>query len=112
MPTVDLAAILINAGPAGLVILLYQLGWVTSKPAMERSDKAHAREVTRLEKEVERWRLLHEKECEAHATTRRAHEEEIRPGLQTSAEVARTAVHLLSAVKESQSGAQEARERP
>lgn len=101
-----------NAGLAGLVALAFLKGWVFAKPSADRAErdatqrqKLHEKEIARLEKEAERWRLLHEKESSAHETTRRAHNEEIRPALQASTEAARTTAHLLTGVKQLQAGA-------
>lgn len=87
----DLTTVLVNGGAAGVVILLYSLGWIAPKPAVDR-----------LEKEADRWRELYEKECEAHDITRRAHTEEIRPALTAGTEAARTAAHLLGSIKQMQ----------
>jgi hypothetical protein len=93
--TVNLADALIKWGPAGLVILLFVLGYITPRPGTQR-----------LEQEAERWRQLYETERAAHETTRKAHAEEIRPILVAGVEAARTAEHLLTEVK-----AADARER-
>lgn len=116
MPDANMVSWLVNAGLGGVVALAFLRRWVVAGVTADRDEKQHEeelkrhqehhdKEIARLEKEAERWRRLHERECAAHETTRRAHNEEIRPGLAASTEAARTAVHLLAAAKQLTSGA-------
>ena len=95
MDSVSLADALLNWGPAGVVIVLFLLGYITPRPGTQR-----------LEQEAEQWRQMYETERAAHETTRKAHAEEIKPILRASAEAARTTEHLLTGVQ-----AADARER-
>lgn len=61
MQGLDLATILINAGPAGIVVLLYSLGWIVPKPTVDR-----------MTADKDQWQKLYETERAAHETTRKA----------------------------------------
>lgn len=61
MQGVDLATVLINAGPAGIVVLLYSLGWIVPKPTVDR-----------MGVDKDQWQKLYETERAAHETTRKA----------------------------------------
>lgn len=61
MPGVDLPTILINAGPVGVVVLLYSLGWIAPKWVIDR-----------MAAETERWQKLYESERASHGKTRQA----------------------------------------
>ena len=87
VPPADVVTSLVQYGPAGLVVLLFVIGWIIPKPGAER-----------LDQEVKRWRELYESERAAHAETRKAHAEEIRPMLRAAVEAARTTEHLLDGI--------------
>jgi hypothetical protein len=87
---------LLNAGLAGVVVVLFIRGWIVAKPGAER-----------LEKEAERWRNLYKEEAAAHEATRRAHAEEIRPLLRAAVEAARTTEHLLDGLDAAAAGSRE-----
>lgn len=61
MPPVDLATVLINSGPVGIVVLLFVLGWIVPKPTVDR-----------MGVDKDQWRQLYETERSAHETTRKA----------------------------------------
>ena len=84
----DLVDLLLKGGPTGIVIVLFILGWIYAKPAMDAKNE----EITYLKQA-----LADEKA--AHLVTRQTHAEEIRAGLALSGEAAKTAVHLLTDLK-------------
>lgn len=90
----ELIDILLKAGPTGIVVLLYSLGWIYPKPAM-----------TQAEKEIEYLKQALAEERAAHATTRGAHAEKIQASLSASHENAQTTIHLLTDLKERKSEA-------
>ena len=61
MPDGNLIGVLLNAGLAGLVLLLFLRGWITPKPGVDQ-----------MAREADRWRKLYETERAAHNLTRKA----------------------------------------
>lgn len=90
----NLIGVLLNAGLAGLVLLLFLRGWITPKPGSDQ-----------LTREAERWRKLYESERTAHDLTRKAHAEETRAALQAASEGTQVAAALLAEIKSRQSEA-------
>lgn len=90
----DVIGVLLNAGLAGLVLLLFLKGLIVPKPTMDRAVK-----------EAEQWRKLYESEKAAHDLTRKAYAEETKAELAAAAEGSRTAMALLEEIKQRQSGA-------
>lgn len=90
----NLISYLLNAGLAGVLLVLFLKGWVTPKPGTDR-----------MVKEAEQWRMLYETERQAHELTRKAHAEEMKSALQAAAEGTQTAAALLAQIKARQSEA-------
>ena len=88
MPDPQIIGFLLNAGAAGVLLVLFLKGWIAPKPSTDR-----------MARESERWRQLYEKERAAHETTRKAHAEEITAALHAAAEGSRIAAALLSELK-------------
>jgi hypothetical protein len=90
----NILSYLLNAGLAGLVLVLFVKGFIVPKPSWDR-----------MFKEMEQWRKLYESERAAHELTRKAHAEETRAALAAAAEGSQTATALLEEVRKRQSGA-------
>lgn len=88
MQSPDVIGLLLNAGLAGIMLVLFLRGWIVPKPSADR-----------LAKESDQWRKFYEQERAAHETTRRAHAEEIKAALQAAAEGSQIAAALLSELK-------------
>lgn len=84
----DLLDALLKGGPTGIVIILFVLGWLFPRPAMDAKNQ-----------EIEYLKQALADEKAAHLATRQTHTEEIRTGLTLSGEAARTTVHLLTDLK-------------
>jgi hypothetical protein len=87
----NIIGVLLNAGLAGLLLVLFVKGWITPKPGSDR-----------LVKEAEQWRKLYESERAAHELTRKAHIEESRAALQAASEGTQVAAVLLAEIKQRQ----------
>ncbi|MEV8638080.1 hypothetical protein AB0395_41155 [Streptosporangium sp. NPDC051023] len=87
----NIIGVLLNAGLAGLVLVLFLRGLVVPKPTMDRTEK----EVQRLIKALEAEQAAHEK-------TRQAWHLESTTANAAALEAARTAEHLLSDLKNRQ----------
>lgn len=85
MDGASLADVLIQAGPAGLVVVLFVIGWVVPKPAMDRA----AAENAYLRQALADERAAREAERETHRL-------ENAGANAASLEAARTAAHLLT----------------
>lgn len=87
----DIIGVLLNAGLAGLVLLLFMKGWIVPKPSMDRAE----REIQRLYKALYAEQSAHEK-------TRQARYLESSTTNAAALEAAKTAAHLLSDLHERQ----------
>lgn len=85
----DVIGLLLNAGLAGLVLVLFLKGWLVPKPSMDRAE----REIQRLYKALAA-------EQAAHETTRKAWHLETTTSNAAAIEAARTAAHLLGDLKD------------
>lgn len=88
LPDGNLIGVLLNAGLAGLVLLLFLRGWITPKPGVDQ-----------MAREADRWRKLYETERAAHNLTRKAYAEETRAALQAASEGTQVAAALLAEIK-------------
>lgn len=84
----DILGVLLNAGLAGLVLVLFLKGWLYGKPSMDKAGK-----------DADQWRKLYETERAAHELTRKGHTEETRAALTSAAEGSQTAAALLAEIK-------------
>lgn len=86
--TPELIDWLLKAGPTGVVILLFVLGYVVPKPAADRQAA-----------ESDRWRQAYETEHAAHETTRLALIDQAKAATAAIA-AAQTTEKLLSEIKQ------------
>lgn len=91
----NIIGVLLNAGLAGLLLVLFVKGYVAAKPYVDR-----------LAREAEQWRKLYESERASHELTRKGHAEETRAALSAAAEGSQTAMALLEEIRKRQSEAQ------
>lgn len=81
----SLVDVLIQAGPAGLVVILFVFGWVVPKPTMTRAEA----EIAYLRQALADERAAREAERETHRL------ENVGPNA-AALEAARTTAHLLT----------------
>lgn len=84
----ELIDLLLKAGPTGVVILLFVLGYVVPKPAADR-----------MAADADRWRQAYETEHAAHETTRGALIDQAKAATAAIA-AAQTTEKLLSEIKQ------------
>lgn len=86
--------LLAKAGPTGLVVILYSLGWIAPKPTMDGKE----REITYLKQALADERAARQAERETHRLEN--------AGANAAAlEAARTTEHLLTELKSRQTEA-------